>query len=109
MQGRVLLAAMKGASDAAPDAILIEEEQQGAILGFGRPTRVRTLVSDRHRLSVFSAATWGELYDLQKDPLETTNLWSDPASEGLKGRLMALLAVEMMRHEDESPAPTTLA
>ena len=57
------------------------------MFGFAGRTRMRTLQTPRHRLSVYADADWGELYDLQEDPHELRNLWSDPAAAALRGEL----------------------
>lgn len=90
-------------------AVLIEEHQQRAYLGFEKPVRVRTLVTHTHRLSVFQEGEWGELYDLQADPLETRNLWRVAQSQPLRCELLDLMVRLLIEHADSSPRPTRLA
>jgi arylsulfatase len=45
----------------------------------------------------------GELYDLQKDPSETHNLWSDVASQSLKCSLFEQLCTRMAQTVDPLP------
>ena len=71
--------------------------------------RVHTLVDRRYRLSRFDGVTWGELYDLDKDPGEFTNLWDDPESREIKARLIERLAREEIAHIDRVPLPTVRA
>ena len=52
------------------DELLIEEEGQRTYLGFPGRVRMRSLVTARHRLSVYDGVPWGELYDLDADPHE---------------------------------------
>lgn len=47
----------------------------------------------------------GYLYDLSSDPLETVNLWDDPARLADKAQMLTLLSREMMRHCDPLPYP----
>ncbi|MBL0421656.1 sulfatase-like hydrolase/transferase [Ramlibacter sp. AW1] len=89
--------------------VLVEESQQRAYLGFDTPVQVRTLVTRRHRLSLFQEGKWGELYDLEDDPLEERNLWDDPAHARLQSELLQELAQTMIRHADRCPRPTSLA
>ena len=109
MQGQSLLPLMSGAATAVRDAALIEEEGQRTMFGFAGRTRMRTLQTPRHRLSVYADADWGELYDLQEDPHELRNLWSDPAAAALRGELLMTLARSMIRHAETSPHPTAIA
>ncbi len=54
------------------------------------PTTVhlRTLITDRHKITVYRGHAYGELFDLQADPGELHNLWADPASAALKAELL---------------------
>lgn len=93
----------------ARDAVLIEENQQRAYLGFEQPVRVRTVVTDTHRLSVFAEGSWGELYDLKSDPLELVNLWDSPQAQTVKLALVQRLTQLLIEHSDTSPNPTRIA
>ncbi len=108
LQGMSLLPFVNGARDGR-DAVLIEEEGQRVYLGFDTRVRVRTLVTRRHRLSVYDGVEWGELYDLDSDPHELRNLWDDPASAGLRGEMSERLARAMIAHSDTHPYPSGLA
>ncbi|MCB2036353.1 MAG: sulfatase-like hydrolase/transferase [Ottowia sp.] len=95
------------ARPAARQALLVEEDNQRAYLGFDQPVRVRTLVTADHRLSIYQGADWGEVYDLRADPHERHNLWErDPI---LRGQLLGQLAQTMMTMGDRSPRPTNVA
>jgi arylsulfatase A-like enzyme len=54
------------------------------------PTSVhlRTLVTDRYKITVYRDHDYGELFDLEGDPGELHNLWSDPNSAILKQDLL---------------------
>ncbi len=108
MQSRNLLPVMAGEAETT-DAVLIEEDNQRAYLGFDRPVRARTLVTSTHRLTLYRDTEWGELYDLAADPLESRNLWADPASQALRLTLLERLAHKLLEKDDESPRPTQLA
>ncbi len=62
---------------------------------------MKTLITDRYKLTVHFGRDYGELYDLQKDPGELTNLWDAPRSQRLKKNLLlqfvnAHMAIEPM-------------
>jgi hypothetical protein len=109
MQGASLLPLMSGETERVRDAVLIEEEGQRTMFGFPGRTRMRTLQTPRHRLSVYADAAWGELYDLQEDPHELRNLWDDPVAGALRAELLLELSRSMIRHAETSPHPTAIA
>jgi arylsulfatase A-like enzyme len=109
MQGHSLLAATRGEADAGRDAVLIEEDGQRTYLGFAGPTRARTLVTRRWRLSLYDSAEWGELYDLEADPGEAINLWDDPRHAGRRAEMTERLARTLIAGNDHSPLPTRIA
>jgi len=49
---------------------------------------LHTFVTGRHKITVYRKGDDGELFDLHDDPHEVRNLWHDPASAALKGRLL---------------------
>ncbi len=49
---------------------------------------MKTYIDTRYKLTVYRAFSCGELYDLQEDPGEIYNRWSDPAYAEIKSRLM---------------------
>jgi arylsulfatase A-like enzyme len=107
MQGRSLLPVMGGDTRSWRDALLIEEEGQRIYLGFSNRVRVRTLVTDRHRISVYDGVDWGELYDRESDPHEVRNLWDEQPQ--LRGSLLDRLVRTMIAHSDTHPYPPGLA
>jgi arylsulfatase A-like enzyme len=109
--GMLGVSQLKAVTDGAAcrDAVLIEEEGQRVYMGFDRRIRMRTLVTQRHRLSLYEGAEWAELYDLDADPLEMRNRWGDPAARDVTRVMMERLAREMIAASETSPAPTGLA
>jgi arylsulfatase A-like enzyme len=104
IQGLSLLPAIAG--EAAPrDSMVIEDDQQRALLGFAAPSRMRTLVTRRWRMTIAHGDAWGELYDLQSDRHEMDNLFDDPAHRSVRGELMEMLAYREMELADRSPLP----
>ncbi len=55
-----------------------------------QPTKLslRTLVTDRYKLTIYRGSDDGELFDLHDDPGETRNRWSDPEYASLKSEMM---------------------
>lgn len=109
MQGRSLLPLISGDAPGWREAVLIEEEGQRVMFGFDRRVRMRSLVTKRWRISLYQGATWGEIYDLQEDPMESCNLWDDPARQDVKRSLLLELAQGMIEFGETSPYPGALA
>ena len=82
MQGVSQLDMWRGSVDRARDHVLIENRHN--------PTSVhlRTLVTERYKMTVYRDAEYGELFDLVQDPKELHNRWADPAYAEIKGRLL---------------------
>ena len=109
VHGRSLLPVLQGQARDVREALLVEEESQRADFGMDRRVRMRTLRDHRHRLTFYDGQPWGELYDLQADPMELRNLWNDPGARALRGELMERLARAMLDAADTSPYPTASA
>ena len=109
IQGTSLLPLMAGDVEAILDELLIEEEGQRIYLGFAGRVRMRSLLTARHRLSVYDGVPWGELYDLGDDPQETVNLWDDAGAKKLRAELTERLARTMLACSETSPYPSALA
>jgi len=77
--------------------------------GFDRPQRVRTVVTDRHRMSVREGENWWELYDLRDDPLEMRNIYDDPSYTDTRHRLTETMLRRMIELQDRAPLPAYLA
>ncbi len=108
-QGVSLLPLIEGGSRPAREALLIEQESQRRIPGFAPPMRMRTLVTARHRLTVYEEHGEGELYDLQADPDELDNLWEAPGQAATRSALLHSLARAMIAHGETSPFPSARA
>jgi len=100
MQGRDLL------STEAPKELLVEEDSIIRMFGDDPGDRVRTLVTDRWRLSCHQEAGWWELYDLENDPDEIENLWGSDDYRDIADDLMQKLIVKMIDLQDRSPLPS---
>jgi arylsulfatase A-like enzyme len=69
------------------------------------PVRVRSLLTDDWRLTVYQAEGYNEMYDLKNDPDETANLWDDPKHAEIRADLLVKMVRESIRTVDVSPAP----
>jgi len=99
MQGRDLF------STKAPNAILIEEDSQRTMVGFDRPQRVRTMVTERYRMSLREGEDWNELYDLKSDPDELQNLYDNSEHSALRNKLTETMLRRVIELQDRSPLP----
>ena len=82
MQGVSQWAVWQGQAERAREWAMVENRHQ--------PTRLslRTLVTDRYKITVYRGSDEGELFDLQQDPQELRNRWADPACAGVKTAML---------------------
>jgi arylsulfatase A-like enzyme len=98
MQGSSQLEVWRGKQAQVRDHVLVENRHN--------PTTVhlRTYVEERYKLTVYRAAEYGELFDLQADPDEHQNRWDDPQYQGIKaGLLLRFVQAEMQREPTRMP------
>ncbi len=105
MQGHSLRPILEDPAAAVREAILIEEEYQADFLHIGQDLAMRTLVTADARLTLYEGLTDGELFDLQQDPLELTNLFNRPEGQALRLSMTEQLLREMLAHRDLSRYP----
>ncbi|WP_299965257.1 sulfatase-like hydrolase/transferase [uncultured Roseobacter sp.] len=99
LQGRDLMASEP------PPAILVEEDSQRSMTGFERPQRVRTMVTDRYRMSLRQGEDWGELYDLHADPQELDNLYDRTQAASVQSALTETMLRRTIALQDRAPLP----
>lgn len=104
-QGRSLVPLLEGDPTGWRTSLLIEEDQPYGIDGMPGPVRLRTIVTDRLRMTRYAGLAEGELYDLAADPDETANLFADPAAAPLRAAADSALADALMRVADDSVVP----
>ena len=109
IQGEDLCSVMDGSDELADRSILIESTTQYPYLGFDDIVSVTTLVDERWRLSVWQGCEWGELYDVENDPGEVTNLWDNPKYAEVLRHLLHRLVIRTQDHADTSPYPTSVS
>jgi arylsulfatase A-like enzyme len=71
-----------GSKEQARDHVLCEFRHE--------PTTIhqKTYVDSRYKITVYYNQTYGEIFDLQEDPGEIRNLWSNPDYAALKSELL---------------------
>jgi arylsulfatase A-like enzyme len=108
-QGKSLLPLANGEAETIHESVLIEDDQQRSYFGYDEPPRIRTLITERWRMTMSHGVTWGELYDLENDPDEMNNLWDDSAHASVRADMTETLARRQMELVDRSPLPTAVA
>ena len=105
MEGRTFAPLLQGETDVHRDAVIVER------IGIERHTsepivRQKILVTPRYKLAHYGSGWPGELYDLETDPEEFTNLWDDPAHAQVRAQLTERLLTEII--DDELGDPVTI-
>ncbi len=83
IQGRSLHAVLDGTTREHRDAVLIEEDQPNGFNGLPASVRMRTLVTNDGRMTLYHGTDEGELYDHGIDPLEQHNTFAGASSTAL--------------------------
>jgi len=95
--GRSLSHVLAGQDTASDTSALVEMDED--YLGF----KMRTLVTKRYRITIYSGHEYGELFDLREDPREEHNLWNDPAFQSLKEELKIQLLNKIIETDISLP------
>ena len=92
--GRSLLPILTGDADPAHHRDHVRTEYYDALNmylpqepGCHTPCWATMYRDERHKLVSYHGLDYGELYDLERDPLELTNLWEAPAAATLRAEL----------------------
>ncbi len=93
MQGVNQLPVWRGDAPKAREAAIVENRHQPTAI------HVRTMVTDRYKLTVYRDHDYGELFDLKEDPGEVRNRWNDPAYAQIKCDLYKQLVNEEIKRE----------
>lgn len=79
------------------DAVVVENDED--YLGL----RLRTLVTDRWKVTIYAGQSFGELFDLVDDPGEVRNRWDDPDYRNVRDELCLRLLDELVLTESALP------
>ena len=104
MQGRPFVDD-DGAPVTSRECVLVEDEVQTRLPGHELRGRVRTLLADGWRLTIYDGIEPGYLYNLNDDPNEVDNLWDEPSAQLVRSKMMERLVREMIAHSETSPLP----
>jgi arylsulfatase A-like enzyme len=96
IQSESLVPQLTGTSSAGRDGVLIEQDVDVMDI------RLRSMISDRWRITHYASQPYGELYDLESDPNEFENLW-DRGDPKVKNELLAQLLDLMATNDDWLP------
>ena len=92
MTGSNQLANWQSGEDARSSVVV--ENHHGA-----RCFHMRSLVTDRYKITVYRDGNDGELFDLEADPDELHNLWHEPSAATLKSELFHQFLQTTLREE----------
>lgn len=109
MQGASLSKMFDDPAASVRETVYIEEDQMFDAFRVGRPTQMRTAITDGARITILHGSDDGELYDHREDPYEMHNRWHDPAYGELKTRMLLCLAQAQLDHTDRTLRPTAMA
>jgi arylsulfatase A-like enzyme len=106
MQGLSIAPVLADPSAPLHSAVLIEEDGHEPLPGLDGPLRTRTLITNRHRLSIYDKIERVDLFDLAVDPHETRNLAGNSDYTDVQSTMFQSLSRRMMELCDWSPFPT---
>lgn len=87
-EARTLLPALEGRDWQPRDHVFCEQAGDTNLTGTEFITMVRSVT---HKLVHFKGAAYGQLFDLEADPGEVSNLWDETAMRETKSRLLDVL------------------
>ncbi len=97
VQGRSFADALRGEPFEGRDAVLLEDDEED------NRSATRTLRTERYHMTFAVPDGDGSLFDMEDDPDQLVNRWSDPAYAKVKAELFERLAAEMMAACDPKP------
>jgi len=95
--GISLASQLRGEAVSLQDSVVVENDED--YLGL----RLRSLITERYKVTAYPGQEYGELFDLREDPGELHNLWRDPASRELKRDLLIRLMERLVETDSRLP------
>ncbi|MFP6688593.1 MAG: sulfatase-like hydrolase/transferase, partial [Alphaproteobacteria bacterium] len=86
--------------------VVIEDYGTGVFRDPDAAAGILTYVTEQWRMTLFEGTVWGELYNLDDDPDEITNLWNRQDHSIIKNQLNQSLIYELIGLRDRSMSPT---
>jgi arylsulfatase A-like enzyme len=90
-------AQLRGHAESLQDSVIVENDED--YLGL----RLRTLVTERYKITAYPGQEYGELFDVREDQDELHNLWREPAHEGVKKDLLIRLMERLVATDNRLP------
>lgn len=109
IQGMSLQPLLTGEKTRLREAVLVEEEQPFSLSGLPAPVRMRTVITEEGRMTIYFGTDELEVYDHRSDPHELVNVAFDPTASGLRHRLESAMLQSMAGVLDDGIAPTAAA
>ncbi len=101
VQGRSLTPLLTGQTTAHRDSIYCEFFDSYAL--YDPPPMAACVRTERYKLAYYQKLNTGELYDLEKDPTETYNLWDSSNAKPAREEMMHTLVARMVDTIDPIP------
>jgi arylsulfatase len=101
MQGRSLGPLLRG--EKTEHRTSIYSEFYDSNFRYNPPPMATCVRTNRHKLAYYHGLDIGELYDLEQDPGEFVNLWSEPRARDAKESMLVELAARMTDTVDPLP------
>jgi len=109
IQGSSVLPLISGSTTDLRASLVVEEDQPFGLPGLPGPVRMRTLITERARLTEYVGHDITELFNLEDDPAELTDLSLQPEGRDLLAESRALLMRELATLAESGVAPTASA
>jgi arylsulfatase len=101
VQGRSLMPLLTGQTAEHRDSVYMEYFD--ANLPFPIPPMMTGVRTEKWKLILYDRPRTGELYDLENDPGEVTNLWDEPHHKDTQEMLLQTLVASMIETTDPLP------